>query len=194
MRATEKRKSAASARKGRGHAAPAAPKLRPKPRLTPEQEKAYREFEHAVTLLYKQEYDRAKTGFQDILEKYPAERDLADRGRIYLKVCEGRAGRLPRGEAADPYLQAVVQYNEGEYEEALKILGRKADSKDARATYLTACAKLALGEREEGLRLLRESIRLDPDNRYRALNDPDLEEINTAEDFLDSLGDEERGA
>jgi hypothetical protein len=39
--------------------------------------------------------------------------------------------------------------------------------------------------------MLRDSIRLDVNNRYRALNDPDLEEIRTAEDFVDALGDEE---
>lgn len=190
MRATEKRKSTTRHR-ARGAAAAEA-KPRPKPRLTSEQEKAYREFEHAVSVLYKQEYDRARSEIKAIIEKYPQERDLQDRARIYLRVCEARAHKPGRGEGADLYLQGLVQYNEGEYEEALKILDRAAKSgpEDGRVVYLTACARLAHGDRDEGMRLLREAVRIDTTNRYRALNDPDLEEIRTAEDFLDAIGDE----
>jgi len=189
MRATEKRKTSTARSKARA----AEPKPRPKPRITPEQEKAYRELEHAVSLLYKEEYDRARSELKGMLEKYAQEREMLDRLRMYINVCEARSHRTPRGEGPDLYLQALVQYNEGEYEEALKILEKAArgDPGDARVTYLTACARLAHGEREEGLGLLREAIRMDTANRYRALNDPDLEEIRTAEDFLDAVGDEE---
>jgi predicted Zn-dependent protease len=192
MKATEKRKTASASRKSR---AAAQPKARQRPTLTAEQQKAYKEYEHAVALVYKQEFDRAAAELKSLLEKHPHDRDLTDRVRIYLRVCEARTRRPQRGEAAEPYLQALVQYNEGEYEEALKILDREVGSnpRDARLTYLTACAHLAHGERQEGLRLLRESIRLDVSNRYRALNDPDLEEIRTAEDFVDALGEENAG-
>lgn len=192
MKATEKRKPASAARKSR---ASAHPKPRPRPTLTAEQQKVYKEYEHAVSLVYKQEYERASSELKNLLEKHPHDRDLLDRVRIYLRVCEARTRRPQRGETAEPYLHALVLYNEGEYEEALKILDREvgASPRDARLTYLTACAHLAHGERQEGLRLLRESIRIDVNNRYRALNDPDLEEIRTAEDFVDALGEENAG-
>jgi tetratricopeptide (TPR) repeat protein len=192
MKATEKRKTASASRKSR---AAAQPKPRPRTTLTAEQQKAYKEYEHAVSLVYKQEYARAAEELKGLVERHPHDRDLLDRTRIYLRVCEARTRRPQRGETPEPYLQALVLYNEGEYDEALKILDREVGSnqRDARLTYLTACAHLAHGERQEGLRLLRESIRLDVTNRYRALNDPDLEEIRTAEDFVDALGEENAG-
>jgi len=192
MRATEKRKSTTARHRTKAAAAAASkPKPKARPKLTVEQEKAYRDFEHAVSLVYKQEYDKARGELKPLAEKYPQDRELVDRVRIYLSVCEARTQKAPRGEAADPYLQALLQYNEGEYEEALKLLDKanRGNPNDARALYLTACAHLAHGEREDGLKLLQESIRIDASNRYRALNDPDLEEIRTAEDFVDAIGD-----
>jgi predicted Zn-dependent protease len=192
MKAAEKRKSTATRHKSRV-AAPSAPKVKQKARLTPEQEKTYREYEHAVGLVYKQEYEKARSELRALAEKHATDREFADRIRIYLGVCEARLHRPSKSESSDLYFQALVQYNEGEYDEALKLLEKAAakEPNSPEVVYLTACAHLAHGEREEGLRMLRDSIRLDVNNRYRALNDPDLEEIRTAEDFVDALGDEE---
>lgn len=191
MRATEKRKTTPSRHRTRAAAAEPKPKAKVKPKLSPEQEKAYREFEHAVALVYKQEYERARGELRAVAERHPQDRELLDRVRIYLKVCESRTQKNPRADSSDVYLQALLRYNEGEYEEALKMLDKtvRQTPRDPRVVYLSACARLAHGEREEGMRLLHEAVELDPANRYRALNDPDLEEIRAAEDFLDAIGD-----
>ncbi|MCZ6777994.1 MAG: hypothetical protein O7F16_03405 [Acidobacteria bacterium] len=207
MPAAVKRKSAtasrsrAKAKSTRGKTkikakAKAEPKPRQKRSLTEEQQKAYREFEHAVSFVYKKDYAKGKAELETLAQKRAEDRDLLDRIRIYLNVCKTRLGGTPRPESIDPYMRALVQYNEGEYAEAISLLGKapKSGAGWSSVLYLNACAHLANGAREEGLKLLSEAVQVDTDNRYRALNDPDLEEIRTDDDFLDALGDEEIGA
>jgi tetratricopeptide (TPR) repeat protein len=201
MPTTAKRKSTAGSR-SRPRAGASQAKSKPRPRakqkttLTEEQQKAYREFEHAVGYVYKKDYARAKNALETLMQKRASDRDLIDRVRVYLNVCEARLGGTTRRQAGDAYMQALVEYNEGEYEKAIELLSnaRGGGADRSSVLYLHACAHLAHGNREEGLKLLRDAVQLDPDNRYRALNDPDLEEIRTDDDFLDALGDEEIGA
>ncbi len=211
MPATVKRKSATTSRsRGKTTSARAKTKIKVKakaktriktkpsqrPSLTEEQQKAYREFERAVSFVYKHDYAKAKAELETLAQKRADDRDLQDRARVYLNICTARLGSSPRPDSGDPYMRALVQYNEGEYAEAVSLLDKASQSGTSRSTvlYLNACAHLANGAREEGLKLLREAVQVDTDNRYRALNDPDLEEIRTDDDFLDALGDEEIGA
>ena len=174
----------------------AKPKPKQKPSLTEEQQKAYREFERAVSFVYKKDYAKGKAELVTLAQKRAEDRDLLDRVRIYLNICNARLVGAPRPDTIDPYMRALVQYNEGEYAEAISLLDKASESGAGQSSvlYLNACAHLANGAHEEGLKLLREAVQVDADNRYRALNDPDLEEIRTDDDFLDALGDEEIGA
>ncbi|MEE9219410.1 MAG: tetratricopeptide repeat protein [Acidobacteriota bacterium] len=198
MPTTQRRRSTTATHKGRAATVKARAKPRPKQKamLTAEQKRVHREYEQAVRLVYKKEFGKARDALEVLRKKYAGDRELLDRVNMYFNVCQIRLARPSSRGTPDPYMEALFQYNEGGYEEALRLLGKasRGSANDSRVVYLCACAHLAKGDREEGLKLLREAVLIDTDNRYRALNDPDLEEIRTDEDFVDALGEEEPGA
>jgi len=152
-------------------------------------EQALQEYEQALSLLRKQQLAEAAEGFKAILKNHPQEKEIADRCRVYLRICGRDAGEkvMPLKRVEDYYYQGVLECNRQRYDEALKHLDRalKMNPKDDRVLYVLAATQALKGEREQALSSLKEAIDLNATNRIHAQNDPDFETLREDDAFLD---------
>jgi tetratricopeptide (TPR) repeat protein len=135
-------------------------------------------YEEGLAALQSHEFSRASALLRSVLSRYPEERELHDRVRLYLNVCERHM--TPR--AASPstpeerVFAATLAVNAANYDEALEHLRTalsEAPDHD-HALYMLASV-LALREQvDEAAQLLLRAIDLNPDNRNLARHDPDL--------------------
>ena len=167
--------------------APAAPVAARKPGFY----EAVAIYERGVQALQRHDYDGAAGFFRTILERYPDERELLERARLYLRVCERETARQPTGPKtpAERVYAATVALNSGDHTGALDHLQRALgeDPESDHAHYIMAVALGMRGRADEAVDHLRRAIGLNPDNRGLAREDPDLESIRNHEHFGSAL-------
>ncbi len=138
-------------------------------------------YEEGVAALQAHEFSRASAVLRSVLSRYPEERELHERVRLYLNICDRHM--TPR--AASPstpeerVFAATLAINAGNYGEALGHL-RTASSEAPEhdhALYMLASVLALQDEVEEAVPLLLRAIDLNPDNRSRARHDPDLDAL-----------------
>ena len=56
--------------------------------LSKHTENARKDYDRGVSALQKKKLDEAERNFTDLIQKYPEERELVDRARVYLSVIE----------------------------------------------------------------------------------------------------------
>src|SRR5687767_9376676 len=148
-------------------------------------------YEEGVAALQSHEFSRASALLRSVLSRYPDERELHERVRLYLNVCERHM--TPR--AASPstpeerVFAATLAVNTGNYAEAIEHL-RMATSEapeDDHALYMLASALALQDDLEEAARLLLRAIELNSDNRARARHDPDLEALREVDSIRTAL-------
>ena len=136
-------------------------------------------YEEGVAALQAHEYSRASSLLRSVLSRFPEERELHERVRLYLNVCERHMA--PR--AASPstpeerVFAATLAVNAGNYDEALEHLrtaSRESPEHD-HALYMLASVLALRDQVDEAVPLLLRAIELNPDNRSLARHDPDLE-------------------
>jgi tetratricopeptide (TPR) repeat protein len=142
-------------------------------------------YEQGVAALQAHEFARASALLRSVLSRYPEERELHERVRLYLNVCERHMA--PR--AAFPttpeerVFAATLAVNAGNYDEALDHL-RTASSEAPEhdhALYMLASVLALRDALDEAVPLLLRAIELNPDNRTLARHDPDLEALREFE-------------
>jgi tetratricopeptide (TPR) repeat protein len=144
-------------------------------------------YERGVQALQRHDYEGAAGFFRTVLERYPDERELLERARLYLRVCERETARQPTAPKtpAERVYAATVALNSGDHTGALdhlqRALGEDPDSDHAH--YIMAVALGMRGRTDEALDHLRRAIGLNPDNRGLAREDPDLESLRAHESF-----------
>ena len=140
---------------GGGADAPAAKKAQTLKELSKHTENARKDYDRGVAALQKKKLDEAERHFLDLIQKYPEERELVDRARVYLTVCE-RQRRDPRPALTEPedfYYAAVLEKNRGNVAEAIEHLQRAARKNGGgRVDFLLACCYAQKGELETGAR------------------------------------------
>jgi tetratricopeptide (TPR) repeat protein len=135
-------------------------------------------YEEGMAALQTHEFSRASTLLRSVLSRYPDERELHDRVRLYLNVCERHM--TPR--AASPstpeerVFAATLAVNAGNYKEAIEHLrSATAEAPDHdHALYMLASVLTLRDQVDEAVQLLLRAIDLNPDNRSLARHDPDL--------------------
>jgi tetratricopeptide (TPR) repeat protein len=148
-------------------------------------------YERGVQALQRHDFQAAAGFFRTVLERYPEERELLERARLYLRVCEretSRAPSIPKTPAERVYA-ATVALNSGDHTGALDHLQRALgeDPESDHAHYIMAVALGMRGRVDESLDHLRRAIGLNPENRALARQDPDLEAIRDHESFRSVL-------
>ena len=140
--------------RSRRHAQAAAPSLPPRPRRHAAARKpgfyeAVAIYERGVQALQRHDYAGAAGFFRTVLERYPEERELLERARLYLRVCERETARQPTGPKtpAERVYAATVAFNSGDHSGALDHLQRALgeDPESDHAHYIMA---VALGMRD----------------------------------------------
>lgn len=173
----EKRASAPAVPRTAPPAAAAAPAAPRKPGFY----EAVAIYERGVQALQRHDFRTAADFFRTVLARYPEERELLERARLYLRVCERETERQapPLKTPVERVYAATVALNSGDHAGALDHLkSALSDDPDSdHAHYIMAVALGMRGHVDEGLDHLRSAIALNPENRGLARQDPDLDRL-----------------
>lgn len=170
------------------------PKLPPKI-LDPRTAQALREYSRAMRFFNQQSYRRAKSILQKLVEG--PSRELAERARVHLNICAARLQRpaAPKLRSGDDYYYYGVSLtNLQRYREARAALekARKLLPKADYVYYALASVAALTGETDEAFENLGRALRMRPENRFHARNDPDLKPLETDPRFRVLLYPERR--
>ena len=141
--------------------------------------------------MQRHDYNAAAAAFRAVLERYPEERELHERARLYLRVCERETARRPPAPQTpqERVYAATVALNAGDHAGALDHLKRALEDApdNDHAHYIMGVALSSRGQSEEALEHLRRAIALNPENRSLARQDPDLEGLRDHATFREVL-------
>jgi outer membrane protein assembly factor BamD (BamD/ComL family) len=144
-------------------------------------------YEKGLEALQRHDYREAERLFESVLRQYPEEKELHERVRLYLNICQRQA--VPR-EAAPQTIDerlyaATLAINGGRYDEAISHLRlvRDEDPDNDHALYMLAVAHAQRDELAEAVAHLERAIALNPENRGLARTDPDLEPLHDDDAF-----------
>ena len=144
-------------------------------------------YERGLEALQRHEYQQAAAILESVLRQYPEEKELHERVRLYLNVCQRQATpREPDPQTIDERLYAAtLAINGGQYDQAIAHLRlvRDEDPDNDHAIYMLAVAHAQRDEHAEAVAHLERAIALNPENRALARNDPDLEPLHDDEAF-----------
>jgi tetratricopeptide (TPR) repeat protein len=163
----------------------------PSPRPRPGHVEALALYEEGVAALQVHDFARASSVLRSVLSRYPEERELHERVRLYINVCD----RHMRPRAASPstpeerVFAATLAVNAGNYDEAqlhLRSAISEAPEHD-HALYMLASVLALRDQIEEAAPLLLRAIDLNPDNRSRARHDADLDAVRELESVRAAL-------
>ena len=148
-------------------------------------------YERGLETLQRHDYKSAADLFASVLRKYPEEKELHERVRLYLNICQ-RQAKAPETapQTIDERLYAsTLAINGGHYDQAIVHLRlvRDEDPDNDHALYMLAVAHAQRGEHAEALAHLERAIAFNPENRAMAKHDPDLEPLRGDESFRTAL-------
>jgi tetratricopeptide (TPR) repeat protein len=148
-------------------------------------------YERGLQALQRRDFAASAAALRTVIERYPDERELLERARLYLKVCERELEpKEPTPKTADEWVYAAtVAQNSGDEPTALKHLQRalSEDPRHDHAHYLMAVAMAQRGDPGTALDHLRRAVSLNPENRSRARQDSDLDMLREDPGFKSAL-------
>jgi tetratricopeptide (TPR) repeat protein len=152
-------------------------------------ENARKDFDRGVAALQKKKFEEAERNFVDLIQKYPDEKELVDRARVYRAVCERQKRAVnPALEPEDFYYAAVLEKNRGNVPEAIEHLKRAARKNGGgRVDFLLACCYAQSGDSVTALEHLRKAIEEDQRHRILARHDRDFDPVRDSPEFQDLL-------
>jgi hypothetical protein len=146
-------------------------------------------FEKGFRALQVRNFKEAAKTLASIIERYPDEKELHERARVYIAICERQSD--PKRDQAPRTTEermnaATVAVNRGAYADALGFLRAIAneDSESDVVHYMMAVAHAGLGDPNAAIPHLQEAIELNPENRFLALQDSDLDPIRGHQAFV----------
>ena len=148
-------------------------------------------YERGLAALQRHEYRQAVDLLESVLRQYPDEKELHERVRLYLNVCQRQvAQRTADPQTVEERLYAsTLAINGGRYDEAISHLRlvRDEDPDNDHAIYMLAVAHAQRGEHAEAIAHLERAILLNPENRALARRDPDLEGLSDDDAFRSAI-------
>jgi Tfp pilus assembly protein PilF len=138
-------------------------------------------YESGVRGLQRHDYEAAAESFRQVLQRYPEERELIERARLYLRVCERETAQRPAGPqtTSERVYAATMSLSAGDSDAALGHVQRALDQEPAshHAHYMMAVIRSTRSETAKAVEHLRRAIELNPDSRSLARQDADLERL-----------------
>jgi tetratricopeptide (TPR) repeat protein len=168
----------ATGRKPRLSAAP--------PERTPHLE-AMEAYERGLAALQQRKYGEAATLLQAVIDAYPDEKELHERVHVYLTVCRRQA--LPLDATPETFEErlyaATLAINAGAYDDGLARLEALAgESPDHdHVQFMLAVVHALRGDPAKAWPPLGRAIDLNPENRFLARQDADLESLRREPEF-----------
>ena len=185
------RRSAPSAPAPQAVQAPVVAAVATAPARKPTYHEAVALYERGLQALQRRDFAAAANALRSVIQQYPDERELLERARLYLKVCERELEpREPAPRTADEWVYAAtVALNAGQESLAEQHLQRALveNPRHDHAHYMMAVAGTRRGDRTAALNHLRHAVTLNPENRSLARQDPDLDSIRDVEGFREAL-------
>jgi tetratricopeptide (TPR) repeat protein len=159
----------------------------PAPARKPTYHEAVAMYERGLQALQRRDFAAAAAGLRSVIERYPDERELLERARLYLKVCERELEpKEPAPKTADEWVYAAtVSLNAGDEAAGLQHLQRalSVDATHDHAHYMMAVASMRRNDPDAALGHLRHAVSLNPENRGLARQDPDLDALRDLPGF-----------
>ncbi len=152
--------------------------------------KAVALYEKGLKALQRKHYDGAATAFRQVLEQFPEERELHERARLYLNVCQRERGPRAKPKSVDErILAATLALNRHDVDEVLSLLRNTASlhRKHDHIQYMLALAHALDDDVETAAKHLAQAIALNPSNRLQAMQEPDFDSIRGTQPFLDAI-------
>jgi tetratricopeptide (TPR) repeat protein len=153
---------------------------------------ALRAFEHSVRVFNRRHFEEAKSLFEALLSKFPAEVELIARSQMYIQVCSQKMAQVqttPRN-ADELYDHGVYALNIGDFTQAKtffeKALRLKPD--EAHLLYSLAATHAQTGSMDQALDYLKRTLQVQPRYRFQALNDTDFSGLRENKQFLELIG------
>ena len=142
---------------------------------------ALKQYESAIKMMYSQDFEGAKVVFAKIVSTYPEDKEIQERVKTHLKLCELKMARKPAAPKTleEHYDVGVALMNQRRYEEAREHFQRalKFNPKSDFVIYAIAALSCRTGDLENALEYLKSAIHMRPDNRYLAQHDSDFEPL-----------------
>lgn len=169
----------------------APPPPAPPPPRKPTYHEAVAMYERGLQALQRRDFAASADALRTVIERYPDERELLERARLYVKVCERELEpKEPAPKTADEWVYAAtVSLNQEDEANALLHLQRAlaADARHDHAHYMMAVASVRRNDVNAAIDHLRRAVALNPENRSIARQDPELDTIREAPGFKAAL-------
>src|SRR5262249_3756034 len=160
---------------------PPAPEPPPPPVRKPTYHEAVAMYERGLQALQRRDFAASAEALRNVIQRYPDERELLERARLYLKVCERELEpKEPAPKTADEWVYAAtVALNAGDESTAVRHRQRALteDPRHDHAHYMMAVVSTRRGDGLAALDHLRQAFSLNPENRSLARQDPELEPL-----------------
>ena len=163
----------------------------PPPPKKPTYHEAVSLYERGLQALQRRDFAAAAEALRNVIARYPDERELLERARLYLKVCERELEpreQTPRT-ADDWVYAATVALNSADEPAALHHLTRalEANPRHDHAHYMMAVATARRSDFERALEHLQRAVALNQENRSLARQDPELEPLRSLPAFAEAI-------
>lgn len=144
-------------------------------------------FQTGMEALQRHQYRPAADSFHALIARFPGERALLDRARVYADLCERELGRRPvQAVTAEERLTlATAALNDGDEARAETFVTAVLSEHPEQdlALYLSAAIHARRGHHEEALAQLRQAIAVSPDVAAQATLDADFDALHDSEAF-----------
>lgn len=138
-------------------------------------------YEKGLRLLQERQFKEAGEIFNALLENYPDEKELNERVRVHLAICDRYLHRasFEQLNKEEHLFAGTLALNAGELVPAIEHLHSVVaeDNTNDGALYMLAVAHALNNDIENALGYLQQAVRFNPENRLLALQDEDLESL-----------------
>lgn len=149
-------------------------------------------YEAGLRALQRHEYVQAARLLESILKDYPDEKELNDRARLYLNVCQRHMvvpGKVTSSSVEEQLYAATLALNAGAYDQTLALVDSVLIREPANdhALYVRSVAQTLSGKFADAIPSLMRAIELNPENRSLARQDPDFDALRRDDRFRQTL-------
>ena len=155
------------------------------------------EYEKGIRLFQQKDYAKAGPRFQAVIDQFTEEPSVADRARMYLRICtQAGQDRKPLKQTRSPEQATevgVYLLNLGEFKEAVRHLEKAVehDATDPHSYVTLAAAQLGAGDKDGAMTSLRKAVALDLSPRKRIRTEiqaiSDFDDLEDEQSFLDLM-------
>lgn len=150
-------------------------------------QKALASYTQAMRAFHKGDFEKAFDLLKVFIVKYPLEKELLDRAKMYKDICKARKQKtsFPLKTFDDKFQYGVYKTNQGQHEEALSVMEKalKMDPGSGKALYLISNIFYSIENIDESMFYLKKAVEADDYYKMLAQNDAIYENLKEDERF-----------